>query len=89
MTEFGKRIKIPDYTPEQQELWIDRTCPAYTGIMAAINGIAHRRFGCFVDKLSSVERDVVDAEASGIGLAWFEMPSEEKEAPHDLRRMSS
>jgi hypothetical protein len=72
---FGPEIKVPDYTPEQAEMWIDHDCPTYTGIMAAVNGIAFKRYGCFIDRLSELEKKVCFDDAGRIGLAWFEMPN--------------
>ena len=72
---LGPEIKVPDYTPEQAELWIDRECPMYTGIMAAVNGIAFKRHGCYIDRLTDEEKSACFDGAGQIGLAWFEMPN--------------
>lgn len=71
---LGPEIKMPNYTDDQREIWVDRDCPSYTGIMAAVNGIAWKLYGCFVDRLTEVERVIVDKRAANIGMAWFEMP---------------
>ena len=72
---LGPEIKVPEYTPEQAELWIDRECPMYTGIMAAVNGIAFKRHGCFIDRLNEAEKRACFDDAGKTGLAWFEMPN--------------
>jgi len=76
---LGPEIKIPKYTDEQREIWVDQDCPAYTGIMAAVNGVAWKLYGCFVDRLTKAERVIVNNQAASIGMAWFEMPEWEGE----------
>ena len=71
---LGQEIKVPKYNDEQRELWVDKECPAYTGIMAAVNGVAWKLYGCFVDRLTEAERVIVNQQAATIGMAWFEMP---------------
>ena len=71
---LGPEIKMPNYTDEQREIWVDIDCPSYTGIMAAVNGVAWKLYGCFVDRLTEAERSIVDKRAARIGMAWFEMP---------------
>ena len=74
--QLGRKIEIPDYTEEEREIYVMKDCPAYTGIMAAINGIAYQKYGCYSHKLTEEQREIVDREASQIGMAWFEMPEE-------------
>ncbi len=71
---LGPEIKLPPYTPEQAEIWVDYDCPSYTGIMAAVNGIAFKRHGCYIDRLKKDEKDACFKEASKIGMAWIELP---------------
>ena len=70
---LGKKIEVPKYTKDQAEIWVDRECPSYTGIMAAINGIAFKKFGCFIDELNETDEKFCLDNAAKIGLAWFEM----------------
>ncbi len=71
---LGPKITIPSYNEEQKELWVDKNCPSYTGIIAAVNNIAYRKYGCFIDELSKRERDICFDEAAKIGIAYVEMP---------------
>jgi len=75
---LGPEIKIPNYTNAQREIWVDENCPAYTGIMAAVNGVSWKLYGCFVDQLTDAERAIVDKQAANIGPAWIEMPGWEE-----------
>jgi hypothetical protein len=73
---LGQKIELPNYTEEQKELWIDKNHPIYTGIMAAVNNIAHQRFGCFIDELTEEQKDLCFALAEKIGLAWIILPED-------------
>ncbi len=71
---LGPEIKLPLYTSEQAEIWIMSDCPSYTGIMAAVNGIAFKRHGCYIDELTEKEEAACFDEAAKIGMAWIELP---------------
>lgn len=71
---LGKKIEIPAYTPEQSELWVDPSCPIYTGIMATVNNIAFDKHGCFIDGLTQDQKQACYDAATYAGPAWFEMP---------------
>ena len=71
---LGPEIKLPLYTPDQAEIWVDLECPSYTGIMAAVNGIAFKRHGCYIDSLSEEDSHACFVEAGKIGMAWIELP---------------
>ncbi len=74
---LGPEIKLPPYNAEQAEMWIDYDSPTYTGIMAAVNGIAFKRHGCYIDRLTEEEAHICFEEAGKIGMAWIEIPPEE------------
>jgi hypothetical protein len=69
---LGQKINMPNYNEEQKELWVDKKSPYYTGIMAAVNSISFKKYGCFIDSISNNEKESCFNEASKIGLAWFE-----------------
>ena len=71
---LGPEIKLPLYTPDQAEIWVDLECPSYTGIMAAVNGIAFKRHVCYIDSLSEEDSHACFVEAGKISMAWIELP---------------